>query len=279
MPKKGLGKGLSALIPSLQASDKSQVIEVPVEDLRPNPFQPRVELEEEAIEKLAESIKVHGVIQPIVVREKDGGYEIVAGERRFRAAISAGLKKIPAIVRNLNDADCALVALVENLQRENLNPLEEALAYKNLQERFGLKQEEIAERLGISRSAVANTIRLLSLPEEVKEMLAKNKISRGHAVAISGLPTSEMQVEAAKTVLRNALSVRETEKLVNLLKANKGGKKEIRSSVKGFKEMERELTSKLGMKTRIKMKKSGIEIVVKATSFDELNEFMKKLGG
>lgn len=276
MPRKGLGKGLSALIPSLQASEKREIVEIPLDELRPNPYQPRIELDEEAIESLAESIKTHGIIQPIVVREKEGYYEIVAGERRFRAAQKAGLEKVPAVVKNIGDEECALIALVENLQRENLNPLEEALAYKNLQDKFGLKQEEIAERIGISRSTVANTLRILSLPEEVKEMIATDRLSRGHAVALSGLQDRDLQIRAAKTVVRNSLSVRETEKLVNLLKAKRDKRSGERSERASIREMEELIAQKTGLKTKIRIKKSAIEVVISARSIEEIREMLKR---
>lgn len=279
MPRKGLGKGLGALIPSLQASEKRQIVEIPVDELKPNPYQPRIDLDEEAINSLAESIRAHGIIQPIVVREKEGHYEIVAGERRFRAAKKAGLEKVPAVVKNIGDEECALVALVENLQRENLNPLEEALAYRNLQERFGLKQEEIAERIGISRSSVANTLRILSLPDEVKEMIARDQLSRGHAVALSGLQDRELQIRAAKTIVRNSLSVREAEKLVNLLKGKKERKEKSRTQRTSIREIEEKIAEKTGLKTEIKIKKSAVEVVIKARSLDEIKEMLERLNG
>ncbi|MCX7832004.1 MAG: ParB/RepB/Spo0J family partition protein [Actinobacteria bacterium] len=280
MPKRALGKGLSALIPSLQGNEKHQIVEVDVESLKPNPYQPRTEVDEESLDNLAESIKKHGLIQPIVVRQKEDFYEIVAGERRYRAAIKANLKKVPVIVKNVGDEESALVALVENLQRENLNPLEEAVAFKNLQEKFNLTQEQIAEKIGLSRSAVANTLRILSLPDEIKRMIIKKEISRGHAVALSGLPSESLQIEAAKSIVKNSLSVREAERLVNLLKSQKLGSRKVRNDIStDLKSLEEEITRRTELKTRIKIKKSKIEIVLSAGTIDEVNSFISKLGG
>lgn len=280
MPKRALGKGLSALIPSFQGNEKYQIVEVEVESLKPNPYQPRTEIDEESLNNLAESIKKHGLIQPIVVRQKDNFYEIVAGERRYRAAIKANLKKVPVIVKNVGDEESALVALIENLQRENLNPIEEAIAYKNLQEKFNLTQEKIAEKIGLSRSAVANTLRILSLPDEIKEMIVKKEISRGHAVALLGLPSKSLQIEAAKTILKNSLSVREAERLVNLLKSQKLGSKKVKSRISNsLKSLEKEISRRTELKAKIKLKKNKIEIVLSAKTIDEINSFINKLGG
>lgn len=278
MSRKALGRGLSALIPSLHSSEKSEVIEVSIEQLKPNPYQPRMNVDEKTIDELAESIKKHGVLQPIIVREKEGYYEIIAGERRYLAAKKAGLSKIPSIIKNLEDSECALVALVENLQRENLNPLEEATAYKKLQDTFGFTQEKMAEMLGISRSAIANTMRLLSLPDEIKNHIQSGKLTRGHAIAISGLPEPELQLEAAKTIIKNGLSVRETEKLVNLLKAQKSGGSKVKDKVsQSFKALAREFAKKLGLKTKIRLKKSKIEIVIQASNIEEVEETLRKI--
>lgn len=280
MSKRSLGRGLGALIPGLQSPDKSQIVEIDVNLLDPNPYQPRLSHDEKAIIELAESIKEHGLIQPIVVRKKESRYEIVAGERRWRAALKAGLPRIPAVIKDLGDEECALIALVENIQRENLNPLEEAVAYKNIQEKFKLTQEEIADKLGLSRSTVANTLRILNLPEPVKDLIRNNKLARGHAVAISGLPTEELQLKAAEITAKNGLSVRETEKLVNLLKGKatkKPGKKAARKeTVLG--EIEKRLSLFSGLKVKIKLKKHGIEAVFKAASLEELEKLAGKLG-
>jgi ParB family chromosome partitioning protein len=280
VPKKSLGRGLGALIPSLQQLERSQVIELEVELLVPNPFQPRLRFEDKSIEELAESIKKHGLIQPIIVRKKEGRYEIVAGERRWQAAKKAGLQRIHAVVKDVSDEECALMALVENLQRENLNPLEEAIAFKNIQDRFQLTQEEIADKIGLSRSTVTNTLRILNLPEPVKNLIRENKLSRGHAVAISGLPTEELQLKAAEAVVKNSLSVRETERLVNLLKGKRSSSsRRLKTGHLDLKEIEKKLALASGMKARIKLRKQGIEIIFKAESLEEVERLSEKLGG
>jgi len=280
VPKRSLGRGLGALIPGLQNADKSQIVEIDIDLLDPNPYQPRLHHDEKTIYELAESIKKHGLIQPIIVRKKESRYEIVAGERRWQAALKAGLSRIPAVIKELDDEECALVALVENIQRENLNPLEEAVACKNIQEKFNLTQEEIADKLGLSRSTVANTLRILNLPEPVKELIRDNKLARGHAVAISGLPTEELQLKAAEITVKNGLSVRETERLVNLLKGlpTKKNSKKATRKVPVLGEIEKRLSFFSGLKVKIKVKKNGIEAVFKAASLEELERFAEKLG-
>jgi len=216
-PKKsGLGKGLEALLG--ESFNEGEVILCDLESLKPNPFQPRKFMDEKAIEELALSIKEKGILQPILVRPKDGGFEIIAGERRWRAAQRAGLKKVPVIVKEVSDRELLELALIENLQRQDLNPLEEAEAYKTLIEQYGYTQEEIAQRVGKDRSSVANSLRLLKLPEEVKEALREGKITRGHAMAILSLPSEKEQLQLLREILKGELSVRESESLSRRLK-------------------------------------------------------------
>ena len=212
MKRGGLGRGLSALIPG--ASTDAGLLEVPVEAVEANPRQPRLEFAEESLAALARSIREVGVLQPIVVRVRDGGYELVAGERRLRAARLAGLPTVPAIVREADDTDSLRQALIENIHREDLSPLELASAYQDLLEELGTTQEEVAERLGCSRSQVANTIRLLSLPGDVQELLAEGKIQAGHARALLGLPDDEARSTVALRIAAEGLSVRQVEDLV-----------------------------------------------------------------
>lgn len=214
---KRLGKGLDALIPSLSINEDDKVVEIPLAQLRANPYQPRKDFNEEAIHELAESIRQHGVIQPIIVRSVLKGYEIIAGERRFRASQYCGKPTIPAVVRNLSDQQVMEIALIENLQRENLNAMEIAVAYQGLMDQFSLTQEELSLKVGKSRSHIANFLRLLSLPEEVKELVSRGTISMGHARAIVALKDPEVVKQLARQCVEQQWSVRELEETVKNL--------------------------------------------------------------
>jgi ParB family chromosome partitioning protein len=210
--RRGLGKGLEALIPSAAG-----VNEVPVESIVPNPKQPRQKLDQEALQELANSIREQGVVQPLVVTRVEGGYQLLVGERRWRAAKLAGLEVVPVVVREVSPQQMLELALVENLQREDLNPLEAASAYNHLLEEFGLTQQQVADRVGKNRVTVTNTLRLLKLPEEVKEALLQGRISEGHARALLSLRSEKSQLEVLKAVLKSGLNVRQTEELVRRL--------------------------------------------------------------
>ncbi|MBS4023330.1 MAG: ParB/RepB/Spo0J family partition protein [Dethiobacter sp.] len=212
MTRKGLGKGLQALIPEIEDAPLAEAVEIDPAVIKANPYQPRKHFDEEKMSELVSSIIEHGILQPLIVRPSGEGYELVAGERRLRAAKMAGLGQVPVIIRPFSAREMMEIALIENLQREDLNPLEEAEAYQRLQEEFGYTQEQLAARLGKSRSAVANTLRLLSLHVDVRRVVASGKLSEGHARAILALPL-EKQPEAAKRALELGLSVRETERL------------------------------------------------------------------
>ncbi|MBC7216956.1 MAG: ParB/RepB/Spo0J family partition protein [Candidatus Caldatribacterium sp.] len=213
MTKRGLGRGLDALIPGAGLFGSRAIQEVEIEKLHPNSLQPRVALDEERLEELTESIRQHGVLQPILVRRSPQGFEIIAGERRWRAAQRAGLRTVPVIVEEEVDEEKKLeLALVENLQREDLNPIELAQGIQKLIETFGLTQEEVAERIGKKRSTVANLLRLLELPEDIKHLVAQGTISPGHAKTLLGLPEEE-QRSLLSEILSRSLSVRDTEKL------------------------------------------------------------------
>lgn len=226
-PRKGLGKGLNALIktpssmssPSPSGGDESlpgdRVLSVVLDKVVPSPLQPRTHFQEDQLNELVESIREHGIIQPLIVREVNGKYELIAGERRFRASTKLGLKDVPVIVRDASDRDVLEMALIENLQREDLDPLEEAVAYDRLARDFGLKQEEIAQRVGKNRATVANAIRLLDLDEQVQTMVSRGMISAGHAKAILGIKTKAEQRMVADMVVRKKMNVRDTEKLVS----------------------------------------------------------------
>lgn len=214
---RGLGRGLGALIPQLEEEGIQSQVEIPIDEITPNPFQPRQNFDEESLNELAESIRNHGVLQPLLVRKIDSGYQLIAGERRLRASKLAGLATVPVIVRDFNDKTMMEIALVENLQREDLNPLEEAEAYRRLIEDFNLTQEEVAKAIGKSRSAVTNTLRLLNLPLSVQNRLLENKISMGHARALLALETPDLQIAACEEIINKSLSVRDTERLIREL--------------------------------------------------------------
>ncbi len=259
MAKGGLGKGLSALLPG--GKEQGVLIrEIPLDEIDPNPFQPREKFSDESLSELATSIKTHGVLEPIILRAKGKRYEIIAGERRYRASKLAGLKTIPAVIKNYNDLKTMEIALVENLQREDLNPLEQARTFMKLIKEFKLTQEEVARRTGKSRSAITNTIRLLNLPEEIQKMILEEKISPGHARALLPLGDPKLQLRLAKKIVEDGLSVRETETIVReKIKEKKEGKPvkpgEIKGLVKNYKTLERALQDILV--TRVKISHNG----------------------
>ncbi|HHW12198.1 MAG TPA: ParB/RepB/Spo0J family partition protein [Firmicutes bacterium] len=211
---RALGKGLGALIPQLEEEDLQNTQEIPVESIEPNPYQPRRHFDPESLQELAASIKEHGVLQPLLVRRKGDGYQLIAGERRLRAARQVGLTTVPVVVKELDDRTIMEIALVENLQREDLNPMEEAEAYQRLMAEFNLTQEEVAKAVGKSRSAIANTLRLLNLPEPIQRMVAEGQLTMGHARALLSLEQPEQQLYISEKILQEKLSVRETEELV-----------------------------------------------------------------
>jgi len=219
--KKGLGKGLSALIPSAPETsikgDPHSMLEVAVDRITPSPFQPRRSFDETKIEELATSIRNQGIIQPLVVRPKNDDFELIAGERRWRAAMKAGLIRVPVVVRDASDREALQLALVENLQREDLNPIEEASGYRRLQEEFHWSQEETAEKVGKSRPAIANSLRLLALPAEVQQEVSAGNLPAGQARALLGLHTEALIVSACRDVIARGLSTRETEKMVKVM--------------------------------------------------------------
>lgn len=214
---KRLGRGLDALIPSLSVNDDDKVVDIPLTQLRPNPYQPRKTFDEDSIKELAESIKQHGVIQPIIVRTVLKGYEIIAGERRFRASQYCGNMSVPAVVRSFSDQQVMEIALIENLQREDLNALEVAIAYQALMDKFKLTQEELSLKVGKSRSHIANFVRLLSLPPEIKDYVSRGTISMGHARALAGVKDAEVQRELANMAVTLEWSVRELEDSIQKL--------------------------------------------------------------
>lgn len=272
MGRKALGRGLGALIPQ----EEKEVRMCPVEDLRPGRFQPRRAFDDERLEELTQSIKEKGIIQPLLVRRIEGSYEIVAGERRWRAALRAGLKEVPVQVIKVNDRESLELALVENLQREDLNPIEEAEGYKRLIEEFGYSHEEVATRVGKDRATISNALRLLRLPQEIKEEVVKGKISAGHARALLSLGSPALQIEACRKVVKGALSVRETERLVKNL--GRGKEREDGSSKPSeIAALEEELKRLLGTKVEIKIGSRKGRISIEFYSLDELERILEVL--
>lgn len=314
--KKALGKGLSALIPdtyvkkaqaekAMESLDSKVVFEgvdaakeqsnqlavstegesfqmLSLEQVRPNKDQPRKEFDPEAIEELASSIERKGILQPIIVRKtaKAGLYEIVCGERRFRAATLCGLEKIPAIIKDLADDEFLEWALIENIQREDLNPLEEAEAYQKLAEEHKISQEEIAKRVGKSRVAITNTLRLLRLPQEIRFYIVDGQLTAGHARALLTLPTPEHQRQLAKKIVEDKLSVRQVEALVNRSVAHKRKAKQARHLTPEIVDLENQLTAHLGTRVKIlpkkNLKQGRLEIAY--YSLDELDNVIEKMG-
>lgn len=252
--QKGLGKGLGALLGDFaeEPQEKSAYQSLPIYKVEPNPDQPRKDFDPEELENLAESIRVHGLIQPLTVREMPTGYyQIIAGERRWRAARLAKLSEVPVVVIDADDRKAMEMALIENLQRQDLNPVEEALGYKSLMEDYGLTQEEAATRVGKSRPAVANALRLLSLNPEVLELVRSGSLTAGHARAIASLKTEKKQLDAAKKVIALSLSVRQTETLCKNMEKEPAPKKEEVFAVDYVAECEKSLSKHLGRGVKI----------------------------
>jgi ParB family transcriptional regulator, chromosome partitioning protein len=257
LQKTGLGKGLSALIPvappqSVQnTSSDDPKTQVDIDKISPSPFQPRRAFDEIKLQELAMSIRNQGIIQPLVVRPKGERFELIAGERRWRAAMKAGLSTVPVVVRQASDRDALQLALTENLQREDLNPIEEATGYRRLQDEFTWSQEEVAEKVGKSRPAVTNALRLLSLPSEVQQEVASGNLPAGQARALLGLQSEAVIITAYREVLARALSTRETEKLVRNLKLGRRRRRESPSVDPDLRSLVEELQRALGTKIRV----------------------------
>lgn len=252
MSKRGLGKGLEALIPKVEQKEKGLVVEMDIESLTPNLFQPRKSFDKEKMEELKGSIKKHGIIQPVVVRKMANGFEVVAGERRLKAAKEIGLKKIPAIIRSINNEKSLEIALVENIQREDLNPVEQANAFKRLIDEFKLTQQELAEATGKSRALVTNTIRLLKLNPEIQKNIAEGKISFGHAKLLLSIEDEEMQSAVCERIIATDLSVRDTERLIKNIGRVQKKKFQVKNiTIEHFPEIEGRLRDALGTKISI----------------------------
>lgn len=300
--KRGLGKGLDSIIPASTKVEKSktavktarsvkeevvleegQVVKINITKIEPNREQPRKNFDEDAILELSDSIKQYGILSPLVVQDRKDHYEIIAGERRWRAAKKAGLKEVPAIIKNYTEQEIVEISLIENIQREDLNPIEEAQAYKRLLTEFNLKQDEVAARVSKSRVAVTNSMRLLKLCDEVQQMVIEGKISTGHARALISIENPEKQYEIAQKIFDEKLSVRETEKLVkNLDKIPKTTKLVAKneSLETAYRQLEEKLKSKIGTKVQISSSAKGDgsgKIEIEFYNTDDLEKIADKL--
>ncbi len=273
--KFGLGRGLEALIPV--GEEREGILEVPVEDIRPNPYQPRMLIRDDELVELALSIQTHGVLQPLIVVREGDGYQLVAGERRWRAAKLAGLTTVPVIVKDLAPQQTLELALVENLQRKDLNPLEEAAAYRQLIEGFGLTHEEVARRVGRSRVAVTNTLRLLKATDTVKEALLNGRIGEGHARALLALEDPEAQVAALRIVLRRGLTVRQTEELVGRIPQTRPSRSSARPVAPEVQALEDRFQQALGTCVQVRPGKKGGRIIIYYYSEEELEGLYERL--
>lgn len=276
----GLGRGLGALIPQ-RGGGHASAIEILISRISPNPYQPRKRFSPEDLASLRASIAVHGVLQPILVSETAAGYQLVAGERRLRAAQAAGLDRIPAVIRQLVDRDQLELALVENLQRADLDPIETADAYRQLMNRFGLSQDDIATRVGRARSTVANTMRLLELAPEIQGAVGDGRLTEGHGRALGGLP-AELQARVLDSVIGQELSVRQTEELVRRLREPKPTPRETpaaRQTDPDLERVEEELRLALGTKVSLARSRRGGRIVIEYYSDEELGRLYERLTG
>lgn len=285
--RKALGRGLEELFNNepmnyeqieekiITETPKEEIVELKLSELRSNPYQPRKNFDEKALQELSESIKEHGVFQPIIAKKSIKGYEIIAGERRVKASILAGKETIPAIIRDFSDQDMMEVALLENLQRENLNALEEATAYKKLLEELSLTQEKLAERLGKSRSHITNMLGLLSLPEEVKDMIMENKLTMGHARVLSKLEDPQKIKDLAEKIVMENLSVRQVENLsVEEIYEKKKPIHKSNNLNNEYKALSEELSDKLGTKVKITHNKLEVSFV----NSNDLNRILEIMG-
>lgn len=289
MQKKGLGKGLGSLIPKKPPAElvkkeneeiiqpkKSEVVEIQTEKIEPNPMQPRQVFSHQELEELIESIKEHGIIQPLIVTKQVQGYQLIAGERRWRAAKVIGMEKVPAIIREVNEQEKLELSLIENIQRKNLNPIEEAASFQRLMDEFNLTQDEIAKKLGKSRSKIANTIRLLHLPESIQKALVDEKITEGHARVILGLKTEKEQLDFLKKILQHDFTVREAERESQKISPRKPRKLQRLKDPLTEAQTE-DLRKRLNTKVEIKKLNGQGQIIIDFYSDEELNEIINKI--
>jgi ParB family chromosome partitioning protein len=280
---KRLGKGLDALITSLNIDETDKVVQIPLAHLRPNPYQPRKHFNEDSIRELAESIKEHGVIQPIIVRKVLKGFEIIAGERRFRASQVCGLATVPAVERNFSDQQAMEIALIENVQREDLNAMEIAVAYQYIIDQFSLTQEELSAKVGKSRSHIANFLRLLQLPESIKQCVSRGTLSMGHARAIVGVKDDKLKKELTETTISNQWSVRELEEAVKKLEEEQPSKQKEKKKDKNkdpfIFQAEDQLRDMYRTTVKIKNQNNRGKIELLYYSKDDLDRLLELLQG
>ncbi|MFC5406720.1 ParB/RepB/Spo0J family partition protein [Cohnella soli] len=276
---KRLGKGLDALITSLSIKEDDKIVEIPLSQLRANPYQPRKTFEEEAIKELAESIREHGVIQPIVVRQALKGYEIIAGERRFRASQLLGNATIPAVVRTYNDQQVMEIALIENVQREDLNSIEVAIAYQAIMNQFKLTQEELSLKVGKSRSHIANFLRLLALPDDIKDYVSRGTLSMGHARALAGIKDDAAKRQLAKQAVESEWSVRELEEALQKPEAKPNAKSKAKTKKRDpyIEEIETMLREQFQTTVRIKPNKDKGRIELSYFGKSDLERLLELL--
>lgn len=281
MSKRGLGRGLSALIPSagLESHAGEEITELAVELIAPNPDQPRTDINEESIEELADSISKFGLLQPIIVRPMGEGYQIIAGERRWRASRRAGLEQVPVRVRTSSDVESLEIALIENLQRDDLNPMEEARGYRRLLSEHQMTQAELADKVSKSRSTVTNALRLLDLPEDVQELVYQGRMSAGHARAVLSVPEQAARLRLATKIAEEGLSVREAENLARLIAAGQGERAPRPVTPKSFKTVARKLRRLLATNVRVKAGKDKNKIEIEFRSEEELERIFELLAG
>lgn len=278
MAKSRLGRGLDSLIPAESALKQSDVQQVAVDAIRPNPHQPRSKFAKEQLAELADSIRTHGVIQPLIVKEESGGrYTLIAGERRLQAAKLAGLEAVPVVPREADDQALVELALIENVQREDLGPLESAEAYLQLHEEFGLSHEQIARRVGKSRVAITNTLGLLELSDAVKKALVSGEISEGHGRAVKALDSAQAQNAALRTIISQGLSVRQAEELVRKLKGVKPKKVSKPGQSAEIRDLQDELRDVLGTKVNLQHSRKGGRITLFYYSDEELDSLVSRL--
>jgi ParB family chromosome partitioning protein len=282
MNRKALGKGIEALIPDFdeglsQGEDSNGSLSLLIDEVFPNRLQPRKKFDDEKFNELERSIREHGVLQPVIVQKSVNGYELIVGERRWRASKKAGLKKIPAVIREVTDLESLELALIENLNRQDLNPIEEADGYERLAKDFGLTQENIAKRMGKSRESVANIMRLLKLPRQIQEDMISGRLTMGHGRALLGLKSAQEILFLRKKIVDQSLNVRETEVQVNLLKYKSEAPKKSEKAYKDIfiSNLQVELERKLGTKVEIATNQKGGKIVIKYYSSDDLERIIK----
>ncbi|WP_227395039.1 ParB/RepB/Spo0J family partition protein [Jeotgalibacillus aurantiacus] len=276
---KGLGKGVNKLFKDMSSIEDEQIQQLSVKDIRPNPYQPRKIFEDGPLRELTDSVKIHGIMQPIIVRKSIKGFEIVAGERRFRAAKAADLTHIPAVVRELNDRQMMELSVLENLQREDLTPIEEAKAYETLMKKLKITQDELAQKVGKSRPHIANHLRLLQLSDKLQEMLSGQKISMGHARALAGIKDQAAALQLAERIVKEGLNVRQLEALIQQLNQKPSKELKKKQADPYIKKQESYLRERFGTSVAIKKGKSKGKIEIEFLSEDDLNRILALLDG